>query len=174
MKFIVRDIIRDDVPIIYNFLKDREIAYLYNSDPFEEFDSFKERYDLYFNNQYDDLKIFIITIDNRVIGKMEIGYDMDHKTATFDILIGDKTLWGKGYASKALKVLFSYVFNNLGLNRLSCEVYDFNERMLRLMNKMNMHVDGMLRDAAFIHDRFVDIFIFSKLRKEYEGDVYLD
>ena len=42
------------------------------------------------------------------------------------------------------------------------------------MKKMNLNIDGMLREAQFVHDKFVDIFIFSILKKEFEGDVYHD
>lgn len=174
MKFVVRHLIKEDLPFIYNFIKDREIATLINYDPHETYESFTERYNLYFSGKNDDIKIFTITIDDKVIGKMEIGYDLEYKSALFDILIGDKNLWGKGLGKKALNVLFSYGFNNLGLNRLACEVYHFNERMIRLMDSMNMHIDGILREAHFIDGQFVDIFVFSKLRKEYEGDVYHD
>lgn len=174
MKFIVRDLIKSDLPTIYEFIKDREIAYLINYDPYETYESFTERYNLYFSGHSEDIKILTISLDDTVIGKMEIGYDLRDKTALFDLLIGDKSLWGKGYGTKALNVLFSYGFNNLGLNRISCEVYRFNERMIRLMKKMNLNIDGMLREAQFVHDKFVDIFIFSILKKEFEGDVYHD
>ena len=52
------------------------------------------------------------------------------------------------------------------------EVLHYNERMIRLMDSMKMNIDGILREARFIDGQFVDIFIFSKLRKEYEGDVF--
>ncbi len=171
MKFIVREIIRDDLPILYKYVSDREIAYLTNHNPFETFDIFKARYDLYLNDQMEDIKIFTLLLDENVIGKMEIGYDLENKSGTFEIIIGNKTLWNRGLAVKALNVLFSYGFNNLGLNRLACEVYRFNERSIHLMKKMNMHVDGMLREAEYVHEQYTDVFIFSILRKEYEGDV---
>ncbi|QVK18869.1 GNAT family N-acetyltransferase [Mycoplasmatota bacterium] len=174
MKFIVREIIRADLPILYKYVSDREIAYLTNNYLFETFEDFKSTYDLYLNGNSEDLKIFSILLGDTVIGKMEIGYDLRDKMGSFDIMIGKKELWRRGFGVKALNVLFSYGFNNLGLNRLSCEVYRFNESSIHLMRKMNMHVDGMLREAQFVHGKFVDIFIFSLLRKEYEGDVYHD
>src|SRR5690554_2401699 len=149
MKFIVRNLVKEDLPVIYKFIKDPEISNLINYDNLESYESFTERYNLYFSGKSEDIKIFTITIDDEVIGKMEIGYDLNDKTALFDILIGDKKLWGKGLGKKSLNVLFSYGFNNLGLNRLACEVYHYNERMIRFMDKMEMHIDGILREAQF-------------------------
>lgn len=172
MKFIVRHIVKEDLPVLYNFIQDQEIVNLINYDRYETYESFAERYQLYFSGKNDDLKIFTITLDDNIIGKMEIGYDLQDKSALFEILIGDKKLWGKGLGKKSLNVLFSYGFNNLGLNRIACEVLHYNERMIRLMDSMKMNIDGILREARFIDGQFVDIFIFSKLRKEYEGDVF--
>jgi len=174
MKFIVREILREDLPILYKYVSDSDIAYLTNNIPFETFEDFKSKYSIYLDGHCEDLKIFTILLDQTIIGKMEIGYDLVDKTGSFDIMIGNKKNWGRGFAVKALNVLFSYGFNNLGLNRMDCEVYRFNERSIRLMHKMNMHVDGMLREAQFVDGKFVDIYIFSLLRNEYEGDVYND
>ena len=174
MKFIVRELIPDDLPVIYGFMKDREISYLINHDPMEGLAEFINRYNFYFTEEVKDLKIFSVTLDDYLIGKMEIYYNLHNKSSLFSILIGDKSLWGKGYATKALSVLFSYGFNNLGLNRIACEVYRYNERMIRLMGKMKMNVDGILRSKELINNRFNDIYVFSILKKEYEGDAYND
>ncbi len=174
MKFLVREIIKEDLPILYTFISDREIATLTNYSQEETFEDFRAKYNLYLNGYSDEIKIFTIVYDELVIGKMEIGYDLENKTGIFDILIGNKKRWHQGFGTKALSVLFSYGFNNLGLNRISCEVYRFNEKSINLMRKMKMHVDGMLREAEFMHGQYVDIYIFSLLRKEYEGDVYND
>lgn len=171
MKFVIREIVKGDIPIIYKFVTDQDIAYMTDYDRSLTYEDFKSKYELYFSGRTENLRIFSIVLDNIVIGKMEIGYDLIDKAGIFDIIIGNKQLWGRGISVKALNVLFSYGFNNLGLNRLSCEVYRFNERSLRLMKKMGMHVDGMLREAQFIHGQFVDIVIFSLLKSEYEGDV---
>ena len=94
MKFIVRHIVKEDLPVLYNFIQDQEIVNLINYDRYETYESFAERYQLYFSGKNDDLKIFTITLDDNIIGKMEIGYDLQDKSALFEILIGDKN-YGK-------------------------------------------------------------------------------
>lgn len=171
MKFVIRELLPEDIPILYKYISDNDIAYLTNYNKAETFEEFKAKYNLYFNGNSDGLKIFSIELEDQVIGKLEIGYDLIDKTGEFDIIIGDKQLWRKGLGVKSLNVLFSYGFNNLGLNRISCEIFRFNERSIQLMRKMNMQVDGILREAQIVRGKFVDIYIFSILRKEYEGDV---
>ncbi len=171
MKFVIRELLREDIPILYKYITDNDIAYLTNYDKAETLEEFIAKYDMYFNGNSDGLKIFSIVLEDQVIGKLEIGYDLINKTGEFDIIIGDRELWGKGLGVKSLNVLFSYGFNNLGLNRISCEIFRFNERSIQLMRKMNMQVDGILREAQVVYGEFVDVYIFSILRKEYEGDV---
>lgn len=171
MKFIIREVIKSDVPTFHKFATDREVAYFNNTDMMESFESFHKRYEPYFLGQIDNLKIFTICIDEMIIGKMDITYDLKNRSGEFNIVIGNKNFWGRGYGLKALNVLFRYAFNNLGLNRLSCKVYAFNYRMMNLLRKLKMHVDGVLREAEYVHGRFTDVYIFSILRKEYEGDV---
>lgn len=171
MKFIIRELIKGDIPTLHKFVTDREIAYFNNTDMYETFENFHKRYEPYFLGQVQNMKIFTISIDDMIIGNMDITYDQKNRSGEFAIVIGNKNYWGKGYGLKALNVLFRYAFNNLGLNRISCKVYAFNNRMINLLHKLKMHVDGVLREAEYVHGRFTDVYVFSILRKEYEGDV---
>jgi [ribosomal protein S5]-alanine N-acetyltransferase len=169
MKFVVRELLREDLDAIYTFMINKEIAYLTDHDPTITYEEFVDKYELYLDGHALDLKIFVIELDGLVIGKMELGYDMMNKTGIFDIIIGNKMLWGRGIAKKALKVLFSYGFKDLRLNKISCEVFRFNESSIGLMKKMNMSIDGILRQEQWVHGQFVDVFIFSILKSEFIG-----
>lgn len=169
MKFTVREIVSDDLEVIHKFMTNPEIAHLTDNDATVSYADFEDKYNLYLNGQAIDLKIFVIVLDGRVIGKIEIGYDLVNKTGLYEIVIGNKQFWGKGIAKKAIDVLFAYGFNNLGLNKLSCEVYDYNKRSITFMKKIGMHLDGILREDRIVRNQFVDVYLFSILRKEYEG-----
>ena len=117
----------------------------------------------------ENRKVFTLVLDSHVVGMMDILYDLNHKIGLFKVIIGNKQLWGIGLGQKALNVLFHYGFNNLGLNRLSCHILRYNERGIKLMKKMNMHIDGILREHQYIQGRYIDEVIFSILRKEFEG-----
>ena len=52
---------------------------------------------------------------------------------------------------------------------MSCEVFEFNERSIHLMKSVNMSIEGILRQEQFVHGRFVDVYIFSILKSEFEG-----
>jgi RimJ/RimL family protein N-acetyltransferase len=172
MNFMVREMIRSDLDILFKYMNSREIAYL-TDHRITSYEEFYNHYSLYLEGKAIDLKIMVIVLDGVVVGKMELGYDLEHKTGVFEIVIGNKQFWGKGIAKRALHVLFSLGFNNLGLNKLSCEVFGYNTRSLQFMQKQGMHLDGILRQERVIDQHYVDIYLYSKLRNEFEGG-YLD
>ena len=57
-----------------------------------------------FNSQSDLL--FGIFVDERHIGNIKLGpINFIHKSAEISYFIGEKELWGKGYATKAIKLI---------------------------------------------------------------------
>ena len=49
-----------------------------------------------------------------------------HRHASFGISIGEKSQWGKGYATEATQLLVRHAFQKLNLNRVQLEAYEFN------------------------------------------------
>jgi len=170
MKFTIREMVDQDIDAIYQLMKYPHIVRLVDQ-PVASYDRFEERYKRYTNGQMVDQKIFVILLDDVVIGKMELGFDLTHKTGRFEIIIGNKQFWGTGIAVKAFEVLCSYAFNNLSLNKLSCEVLAYNERGLGFMRKMGMTMDGVLRAERMVDHQFTDVYVFSLLRDDLEGEM---
>ncbi len=56
---------------------------------------------------------------NEHIGNIKIGsINQTEKEADIGIIIGNKTIWGEGYATEAIELATEYAFNGLGLDRL--------------------------------------------------------
>lgn len=166
MKFVIRELSPIDLDPLYHLLNQPEIAYLTNH-PIESYEDFIQQYRLYTEEKAIDLKIFVILINEQIIGKMELAYDLEHRTGMFEIVIGKKDYWGTGIASKALNVLLAYGFNNLRLNKISCEVFGYNGRSISFMEKNGLRLEGVLREDRFIHNQFIDVYLFSILKSEF-------
>ena len=61
--------------------------------------------------------------------------DWDHQSGDLGFLIGDRTQWGKGYASQAIALLSDYAFAQLGLAKLNAGCYADNEGSRRAFCK---------------------------------------
>lgn len=107
--------------------------------------------------------------DNACLGHAGL-YDVDQRvrSAELGILIGPPA-WGQGIGKKCVAFLLDYGFGELNLNRVWLSVLATNERALRLYQSMGFRQEGVLRQAQFKRDRFIDVIIMSMLRDERAG-----
>lgn len=77
-----------------------------------------------------DDSIFLAIIEkgtDKHIGNIKIGpINWIHRFATISLILGNKTKWGKGYGTEAIKLIVDYSFNRLGLHRLNAGIYENN------------------------------------------------
>ena len=78
--------------------------------------------------------------------------------------------WGKGYASEALHAIIAFCFNELGMNRIGVEIYEFNTRSIRLVERNGFRQEGTRRQFIFKDGVFKDERLYSLLRDEWERE----
>ncbi len=94
--------------------------------------------------------------------------DRHNRRCHLGISLGwDRSVWGCGYASEALQGVVAYCFNELGLNRLGAEIYEMNERSIRLFERNGFRREGVLRQHVLKSGQFKDTFLYSLLKAEW-------
>jgi RimJ/RimL family protein N-acetyltransferase len=79
--------------------------------------------------------------NNKHIGNIKIDpIDKTTNSGEYGIMMGDKTAWGKGYASEASKVVIDYCFKKEKINRITLGVIDKNVGAVKLYKKLNFKV----------------------------------
>jgi ribosomal-protein-alanine N-acetyltransferase len=73
----------------------------------------------------------------------------------------------KGLATEAVKVLLNYAYKELTLNRIEATCYIENIGSERVMQKVGMTYEGVLREATFAKGKFHDLKVYSILAKEH-------
>ena len=82
--------------------------------------------------------------------------------------LGELGARGMGLA-KALELsICAYVFDTLGLNKLWCEVFAFNDRVVALHEKFGSKVEGVARQHIFKNGAWHDVVRMGILRSEWE------
>jgi RimJ/RimL family protein N-acetyltransferase len=92
------------------------------------------------------------------------------RSADFSFYIGhdERYIDNSNLSLEAAELLISYGFNNLHLNKIWMELYEFDSKKIDFFsNKMGFKVDGRLRSNCFEDGRYYDSFILSLLRKDY-------
>mgnify|MGYP001025961013 CR=1 FL=1 len=116
-----------------------------------------------------DLALAIVLNEgNRHIGNIGLhGIDHVNRSAEFGILIGKKDVWGGGYAPEAARLILDHGFSQLGLHRICLRVFSFNDRALRVYEKLGFVREGTLRESYFRNARFHDTLVMSILEDEW-------
>ena len=119
----------------------------------------------------DHVVFAILTLDeNRLIGNCGLNrIDLKNRCALFGIFIGDKEYLGKGYGTDATRTMLRFAFEQMGLNRIELEVYDFNPRAARSYEKAGFRREGTRRQALYRNGKFHDIYLMSVLREDWES-----
>ncbi len=75
--------------------------------------------------------------------------------------------WNKGYMTQALKAVIDYTFVELHINRVEAQHETDNGASGAVMRKCGMQHEGTLRSRLYNKGRYVDVELYSILRKEY-------
>ncbi len=105
--------------------------------------------------------------EDRFIGFLGMWVDLIHSDAWVGLGIGERELWSKGYGSDMLKICLRYVFTELGLERLSLCLHEYNPRGLRSYEKCGFRLEGRTRKDAMREGRRTDTLWMGILREEW-------
>jgi RimJ/RimL family protein N-acetyltransferase len=105
----------------------------------------------------------------RTIGTCSLmGVDGKNRRATLGLSIADPAAQGQGYGFEAMTLLLEFGFLELNLNRIQLLVMQYNERAIRLYERLGFQREAVLRQAFYREGRYWDEYIMSLLRCEYQ------
>lgn len=113
----------------------------------------------------------ILKGQNRHIGNISLknnkqsGY---HSEVT--IIIGDKSMWGKGYATEAIKMLSDHCFRRMDIHKLKAGAVVDNEACIKAFQKAGFTKEGTERQAVYSDGKYRDIHILTVLKTEWEAN----
>ena len=177
-----------NIPILYTkslilkkmTLKDAEDLFEYASDPEvtkyvtwaphksidDSIDFLKSVLRRYENNEVSEWGI-VYKENNKFIGTC--GYVLwvpVHSLAEIAIALSGE-YWGKGLMTEAVKEVIKYGFEKMNLNRIYAKCFVENIGSQKVLEKVGMKFEGILREQMFIKSKFSDMKIYSILSKEY-------
>ena len=103
----------------------------------------------------------------RVSGGTELRFG-DHGSAEIGYSIA-RRLWGQGVATEAASAVMGHGFGALGLARIWACADVRNVASWRVMEKLGMRREGLLRSRRVVHGERVDDMLYALLREEWGG-----
>ncbi len=74
---------------------------------------------------------------------------------------------GQGYATEAARALMDYGFTSLGLHRIHADTRCDNRASWRIMERLGMRREALLRGSAYEGGQWVDKYIYGMLGDEW-------
>lgn len=103
---------------------------------------------------------------NQAIGYIRINWmDTDQTMAWLRFGLGEQR--GKGFATEAIIALINNLFNK-GMVRMEAEVYAYNHKSLRLLDKLGFQREGLKRSAHYEEGTYHDVICFGLLKSDWD------
>jgi [ribosomal protein S5]-alanine N-acetyltransferase len=106
--------------------------------------------------------------DRQHIGNIKLGpINWYHRNADVSLFIGEKQLWGRGYASQAIALVTEFAFQTLNLNKLKAGCYAENLGSAKAFEKCGYQREGLLKGHILANGREIDIILLGLRASEF-------
>lgn len=94
--------------------------------------------------------------------------DGRHRSSSIGYWI-DGACEGRGIATRACRAIVAEGFRSYGLHRIEIRCATANHRSAAVPQRLGFKLDGTLREAERLHDRWIDLHVFGMLQHEWPG-----
>jgi [ribosomal protein S5]-alanine N-acetyltransferase len=103
---------------------------------------------------------------NAMMGGIGLDVNARHKRGYLGYWFG-VDYWGKGYATEAASAVLEYGFQTLELHRIEAGHYPRNPASGRVLEKIGMKFEGVMRGDLLKDDQFEDTVMYARLRTDF-------
>ena len=175
-RLILRPFTISDVNDVFEYASDPEWGeYLVNvPQPFAFEDA--EKFVVRFSNttSWEKIPMFAIVFNDKVIGEIYLNdLDLQNKQAELGYSLSH-IYWGKGLTQEAARAVIDWAFQTYNLNKIYAILDPRNERSLRVLEKLGMVQEGLLRNHKIWQDEVRDVSYYGILRGELKWGIPTD
>ncbi len=164
-RLLLRPFRLTDAPAVKELAGDKEIAAatIYIPHPYTMADAEK-----WLNSHEEDLikqtaqHYAIVGKDGKLMGAITLKTNLPHSHAEIGYWIG-KNYWGQQYATEAAGAIKEYGFRHLKLNRLYAYCFKSNPASARILEKIGMELEGIMKQHDYKWGKFEDLCIYGCL-----------
>lgn len=164
----LRNIQVEDLEMIMNWRMDPEVTKYMYTDPILTIE--KQLHWLESINKDKSYKYWIIELDDETpVGVLNLAnIDYQNKKCNWGYYLGSLEARGKGLARKLECNILDYIFYKLGLNKLWCEVFSFNQDVIEIHKKFGSKVEGIHKDHIFKNGEFYDVISMGIIKSQWD------
>jgi len=100
-------------------------------------------------------------------------FNWQHQYAILGYWLG-ADFQGKGLVTRACQAMVNHCFSSLGLNRVEIRCATENLRSRAIPQRLGFKQEGVIREAEFLYDHYVDHVVYGLLAREWAQNIYPD
>lgn len=168
-RLILRKLRLEDAKDLFEYASDKEVTKYVTWEPHK---SIEDSVNLikFTHERYEKREGIIWGIvckeNKKVIGTCDISPVTKHFRAEIAYALS-RDYWGKGIMTEAVKEAIKFGFEKMNLNRIQAMCIPENIGSCRVMEKVGMKYEGLIREYMYIKGKFQDLKLYSILRREY-------
>ena len=105
--------------------------------------------------------------EDKLIGFFSMYLDLIQSEAWVGLAIGERDFWSKGYGTDMMNIGLRYAFMELGVQRVSLGLHEYNPRALRSYEKAGFRLEGRTRQEILREGKRTDTLWMGILREEW-------
>lgn len=110
-----------------------------------------------------------LTVDGRIAGVVGHHHvDWRNRSTSIGYWIGE-SYQGRGLTTAACRALITRAFEKARLNRVEIRCASGNHRSRAIPIRLGLRQEGMLREAEWLYDHFVDHVVYAALASEWRA-----
>lgn len=154
----LRSVKNEDIELIYNWRNKPDIRKHMFNDNEIEWDTHLAWFGNIINDDKNKIKIFVE--NNKPRGIVQINHiDTVQQTAEWGFYIGDS--YRRGLGTLLAYYGLNYIFEDLGIRKLSAQVLSTNHNSLRFHEKIGFKQEGILQSHIYRDNKLIDIYLFA-------------
>ena len=135
--------------------------------------------DISFTNQFIEIYLnsdkvnltFAITFQKQFAGIIGLkDTDTDNKKSEIGYWISER-FQGKGIMTRSCKTLIDYIFSTKDINRIQIQAATENLKSRAIPERLGFSFEGIERDGELHNYGFVDLAIYSMLKKDFQNQL---
>ena len=166
LKIKLKRITVEDLPMLYEWRNQTSIRkVMINSDLI----SWKEHVTWY--NKYkenENSRTMIFYYENIPYGVLNVqGIDYSNQRCEWGFYVGDLSA-PRGIGTILGYASLNYIFEEIGMRKVSAEVLDYNDKSLGLHKKLGFIKEGLLREHIIKNEKSIDVILYGIFKEEWQ------
>lgn len=112
-----------------------------------------------------------IWLEGKLAGVVGLhGINWANRSTSIGYWLG-KEFEGKGLMTKACEAVITHCFEELQLNRIEIRTATENNRSMAIPKRLGFTLEGCLKQAEWLHDKFVDHYVFGLVKEDWKKEM---